>query len=251
MKTIITTFTTVLICLFVITTSKADLKKDLALALTFDTGDTIVDLSGQKNKITVNGNPKSVDGYFGKGLSFDGKSAVVAPYIPFKDNSFTIQLWVKPDMIGDEIVFSQHDSSSANLSLHLRIYTSGGVRFGFYGNDLDGPANSIRKGEWQNLTFVFDLSDKSRKIYVDGNKIASGTSVSAYFGSKGETKIGAWERPDKPEFFQSFNGIIDEVRVWLRALKDDEILESMNTKMTISATDPKGKFVTTWADIKQ
>ncbi|MGB9596974.1 MAG: LamG domain-containing protein [Candidatus Poribacteria bacterium] len=248
MKSIIMFLFMIIICLFAFTTSEANINENLVLALSFDTGNTIVDLSGQKNKITINGNPKWVDGHSGKALYFDGKSAVVAPYIPFKDKSFTVQLWVNPDMIGDqEIVFSQHDSSAANLSLHLRIYNTGVIRFGFYSNDLDSIANTIKKGEWHNLTFIFDSSDKSRKIYVDGNKVASDISASAYLGAKGETKIGAWERPDKPEFYQSFNGIIDEVRVWSRILKDEEILEGMNTKM---ATDPMGKLVTTWANIK-
>jgi len=120
--------------------------------------------------------------------------------------------------------------------------------------NLEGRQNEkchnvfIYEGEWHNLTFIFDLSEKSRKIYVDGNKVASDISVSAYLGAKGETKIGAWERPDKPEFYQSFNGIIDEVRVWLRPLKDEEILEGMNTKM---AVEPVNKLVTTWANIKK
>ncbi len=248
MKNIIIFLSAIVICFLIFTNIKADINDSLVLALSFDTGNTIVDMSGQKNKITVNGAPKWVDGYFGKALYFDGRSAVVAPYIPLKNKSFTVQLWVKPDMIGDqEIAFSQHDSSAANLSLHLRIYNTGAVRFGFYSNDLDSPANTIKKGEWHNLTFIFDSSDKSRKIYVDGSKVASDISASDYIGSKGETKIGAWERPDKPEFYQSFNGIIDEVRVWLRPLKDEEILEGMNTKM---ATEPKGKLITKWASIK-
>ncbi|HGE69826.1 TPA: LamG domain-containing protein [Candidatus Poribacteria bacterium] len=249
MKSAIMFLFTIVIGLSIFTVSKADINDNLVLALSFDTGNTIVDLSGQKNKITINGNPKWVDGHFGKALYFDGKSAVIAPYIPLKDKSFTVQLWVNPDMVGEqEIVFSQHDSSAANLSLHLRIYNTGIVRFGFYSNDLDSPANTIKKGEWHNLTFIFNSSEKLRKIYVDGNKVASDISVSAYLGAKGETKIGAWERPDKPEFYQSFNGIIDEVRVWLRPLKDEEILEGMNTKM---AVEPVDKLVTTWANIKK
>ncbi len=250
MKNIITTLAIIIIFIFANTNLEANINKNLVLALSFDTGTKIVDLSEQKNRIITNGNPTWVDGYFGKALYFDGKSSVIAPYIPFKENSFTVQLWVNPDMMGDEIVFSQHDSSSPNLSLHLRIYKDGKIRFGFYSNDLDTVANTIKQGEWHNLTFVFDVSNKSRKIYVDGNKAVSGMTAFAYLGSKGETKIGAWERPDKPEFFQSFNGIIDEVRVWLRALKDEEILESMNTKIAIAATDPKGKLATTWASIK-
>jgi hypothetical protein len=174
----------------------------------------------------------------------------VAPHIPFDNRSFTIQLWVKPEMNAEEeVVFSQYEGSSENLSLHLRIYSSGAVRMGFYSNDLDSPAACVKKNEWHNLTFWFDASDRTRKIYVDGQEVVSDTSPSAYLGATGDIWIGGWERPTKPEhpFYQIYHGAIDEVRVWHRLLSEDEIISSMDTEMPV---DPLEKFAATWGSIK-
>ena len=37
----------------------------------------------------------------------------------------------------EEVVFSQHELNSKNLSLYLRFYSTGKVRLGYYSNDLD------------------------------------------------------------------------------------------------------------------
>ena len=37
----------------------------------------------------------------------------------------------------EEVVFSQHELNSKNLSLYLRFYSTGKVRLGYYSNDQD------------------------------------------------------------------------------------------------------------------
>jgi hypothetical protein len=252
MKSVTMVLSTIMICFFAFTLSEAnDITDNLALALSFEegAGNITKDFSPEGNNGKLQGNPQWIDGKFGKALYFDSKSSVTTPYINLKEKSFTIQLWIKPNMTTEqEIVFSQYESSSINLTLHLRIYNNGTVLFGFYSNDLNTPIDALKKGEWYNLTFIFDISDKSRKIYIDGQKVAGDVSASAYLGSKGETRIGGWERPDKVEFYQSYGGAIDEVRVWFRPLNNDEILESMDTKISVESL---GKSTTTWGLVKQ
>lgn len=241
-----------LTCLLAFTSSEAqEFTDDLVLAFSFDAGagDTVKDLSQQGNDGKMRGNPNWVDGKFGKALHFDGKTYVVAPHIPFDGRSFTVQLWVKPEMPADEVVFSQHELDNANLSLHFRIMSNSGIRLGFYSNDLDAPPGFVKKNEWNNLTFWFDASGKTRKIYVDGREVASGVSGSDYLGSTGDTWIGGWERPTKPEhpFYQIYHGAIDEVRVWHRLLSEDEIIGSMETEMSV---DPLEKLAARWGAIR-
>jgi len=57
--------------------------------------------------------------------------------------------------------------------------------------------------------------------------------------------IGSWGTRQ-----QYFNGIIDEVQVWNRALSEDEILQSMENLMDKAAIDASGKLSTTWAVVK-
>ena len=245
-------FSVVVTCLLVFTSLEAqELTDDLALAFSFEegAGNIVSDLSGQGNDGTVEGNPQWVDGPLGKAFYFDGATYVVAPHIPFDQRSFTVQLWAKPEMIADEVMFSQHELNAANLSLHFRIQGDGGIRMGFYSNDMDVPAGPVKKNEWNSLTFWFNESDKTRKVYIDGQEVASDTSPSAYLGAIGDIWIGGWERPTKDEhpFYQIYHGAIDEVRVWLRLLDEDEINSSLDTKMPV---DSLGKLATTWGEMK-
>ncbi|MBC8232976.1 hypothetical protein H8E77_25820, partial [bacterium] len=60
----------------------------------------------------------------------------------------------------------------------------------------------------------------------------------------GDTMIGSWGGTG-----QKFNGIIDEVQVWDKALSEKEIKESMGD-ITITAVDTSGKLTTTWGSLK-
>jgi len=230
--------------------SAQEILDDLVLAFSFEagSGDTVRDMSGQGNDGQIEGSPSWVAGVLGKALYFDGGTYVVAPHIPFNERDFTIQLWAKPEMnTAEETVFTQHELNTDNQSLHLRLYDSGAVRMGFYSNDLDSAEAVINKGQWHNLTFMFELSSSTRSIYVDGKEILSDVSPSAYLGASGDTVIGVWNRPSKPAFYQVYQGAIDEVRVWHRLLDPDEMLSSMEMEM---AVDLQEKLVTTWGKLK-
>jgi len=227
-----------------------EITDDLVLAFSFEdgAGNAVLDRSFNGNDGKIEGNANWVDGKLGKALQFDGETYVVAPHIPLDDRDFTVQLWVKSEMITEqETVFTQHELNAANLSLHLRLYNTGIVRMGFYSNDLDGPDSSVKKGQWHNLTFVFDQSNSTRTIYVDGVEIISEVSGSAYLGTTGDTLLGVWARPSKPPLYQVYHGAIDEVRVWHRLMDEEEILLSMETEM---AVEPQGKVAIAWGAVK-
>ncbi len=251
MKRVTTFFSVFVACLLVFTALEAqEITDDLVLGFSFEegAGNKVEDRSLNGNNGTIEGNPNWVDGKLGKALQFDGKTFVVAPHIPLDDRDFTVQLWVNSEMATDpEGIFSQHDTNSDNLSLHLRVYDDGRVRMGYYGNDLDAPAASMSANQWHNLTFTFDAADNTRTIYVDGEVVGTDVSGSAYLGAKGDTTIGIWARPSKPPLYHIFHGIIDEVRVWHRVLDADDMASSMDTTMSV---EPQGKIATMWGAIK-
>ena len=72
----------------------------------------------------------------------------------------------------------------------------------------------------------------------------AGKSGIAYLGSAGDTMIGSWGGTG-----QKFNGVIDEVQVWDRALTEKEILQSMED-ITALAVDASGKLTTMWGSLK-
>ncbi len=84
-------------------------------------------------------------------------------------------------------------------------------------------------------TDAFNLKDKELLLYFsfDGDK-----------GIDGNTMVGSWG-PNA----QKFNGLIDEVMLWDRALTEKEIAFSMDPSS--ADVEASGKLATTWARIKK
>jgi len=192
-------------------------------------GTTAVDSSGNGNDGTLEGGAEWVAGQLGGALEFNGSGArVVAANIPFDNRSFTIAMWVNPVLYtGEQVVFSTGLTGSNDTDLHLRIggpgsgnVPAGGVRMGFYNNDLDTPGGIIEENNWYHITFWYDFENENRRIYVNGVQEAE-ASAAPYLGTTGNTVIGAWGTG------QWFRGIIDDVQVYNHALTEGEILGAM------------------------
>jgi len=99
-------------------------------------------------------------------------------------------------------------------------YLSGNARsLGMYFSDqtsLTTPTN-LYAGQWYNVVSSYDLHQ--RKIYVNGNLVASDSCTFALIPNSLPLEIGR-----KPVYgYDNFKGIIDEVRVYNRALSDSEV----------------------------
>jgi len=219
--------------------------EDLLLYLPLN-GDT-EDLSTYGNHGEIVGSADFVEGKYEEALEFGEAGEVRCPYIPLNEKSFTVCMWVSPKLAGasEQCVFSQVQASATNTSLHYRIYTNSTVRMGFYNNDLDAPG-AVSADEWVHICFWLDVEEKARRIYLNGEQVVedAGKSGIFYLGNTGNTMIGSWGTSG-----QKFNGIIDEVQVWDRALTESEISQSMG-ELTALSVDASGKLTTTWGGIK-
>lgn len=216
---------------------------DLLLYLPFE--DDTDDFSKQGNHGEIIGKADFVEGKIGQALEFSETGEVKCPYIELNEKSFTICMWVMPKLEGadQQCVFSQMQANSTNTSMHFRIYTNATVRMGYYSNDLDAPG-AATADEWQHISFWQDVDAKERKIYINGEEVAGDAGKSAYLGNAGDTFIGSWGPTG-----QKFNGIIDEVQIWDRALDEDEILASMGD-ISALAVNASGKLAATWGSLK-
>jgi len=221
---------------------------DLLLYLTCDegAGNTVADSSPHGNDAEIVDTVDWVDGKYGTGLEFSEAGEVKAPYIPLNDKSFTVCLWAKPKLAGgnEQCVFSQTQVNAQNTSLHYRVYNNGTVRMGFYANDLDAAA-AVAADEWSHICFWLDVEGGARRIYINGEQVAedAGKAGLPYLGNAGDTMIGSWGATG-----QKFNGTIDEVQVWNRALSEAEIGESMD--VIVTAVEISGKLTTMWGSLK-
>jgi hypothetical protein len=221
--------------------------KDLMLYLPFNEGKgkIVTDLSQNAFQGDLVGTVNWVDGKLGKALEFTEAGEVKCPYIALDNRSFSICLWTSPKLKGasEQVVFSQTQANNTNTSMHFRIYTNATVRMGFYSNDLDA-AGAAKADEWQHICYWLDVKTKTRRIYINGEQVAQDQGMSPYLGTAGDTMIGSWAATG-----QKYNGMVDEVQIWYRALSPQEVKDSMND-MTKLAVESNGKLAATWGDIK-
>lgn len=234
-------------------------EKGLLLYFPFEEGkgEAAVDGAGNGNDGIIKGNAKWVASVekFGKALQFDGSVVVTAPHVPFDNRSFTIMMWMNPVNDKRQEFLTQNQQGATNLSLHLRLggpagdsAPANGIRYGFYGNDLDSSTNIIKANTWCHLTFWYDLENKAkpvRRLYVNG-ELNVADSGQPYQGTTGATVLGEWTGVD-PNWH--FKGILDDVRIYDRPVTEKELKDAMKAPVG-AAVHSKDKLTTTWGEVR-
>ena len=185
-------------------------------------GTTALDVSGNGHPGTVVGATWTASGRYGGALSFDGISNRVdlGSLGTFAPAGFTLEAWVKKttDTKKDVAVVGTWTGSEPGPMIWVdhvegryRLTAGQGLA-----NYLDSGQTPVA-GAWQHLAATFDGS--VARFYVDGTEVASRT-VSGGVGFANTWRVGAYE--SSPTGF--FDGLIDEVRVYSRALSAAEIV---------------------------
>ena len=224
--------------------------QELVLHLSFDEldGKVVKDLSEFGNNATFKGNPKLIEGVFGKALEFDGKTSGQIPDHASLDlvEAITIEFWAI--VKGGEAIQSGVEKGIAWVSglYNLAALYNGGTILQFF--DLPDGCNdenigpSIQDGEWHFLAGTWDGDDIL--LYIDGE-------LEADMPCKGELK------PNNDPLFlgarggsgRFLTGALDEIKVYNYALTKDELLKDMAEPVSLNV-DAREKLATVWARLK-
>jgi hypothetical protein len=193
-------------------------------------GTTTVDGSGLGNTGTITAGTWTTAGRFGKALSFNGTSSLVtiADVAALRlTTAMTLEAWVRP-------------TSSASWRCALLKESSGGLAYGLYASDTSSrPSAYVRVGSdvdatgpsaitlnaWTHLAATYDGA--ALRLYVNGTQVTSRTLTGSIASSTQPLRIGG-----NQVWGEYFAGLIDEVRVYNRALSAAEIQTDMNTPVS-------------------
>ena len=226
-----------LVCIVVQVCGNPD--ESLILHLSFDElkGRTVCDHSQYGNNGALVGNPTLVEGKFGKALKFNGRKDWVE--IPHADSltvdtSVTVMAWIKtPRHGGPNGALWQAIIAKGNAPRSYSFYTcqqSGGVHLSVGDFQGETSGQNIALNRWQHV--VGQVDNGMHRYWINGKPTAAypigvslpGRSDTApvRVGNSHDTKPAI--SPDR-----HFRGLIDELRVWNRALSHDEIIREMKT----------------------
>lgn len=237
--------------------------KGLVSYWTFDEVDTkeaiVKDVLGKNNGTAV-GNPKIVEGKLNKCLSFDGVDDCVKvgddPSLNFKGGEFSVEAWVRLDawVAQKEFAIAKKAVGYENTPGWLVMASAWGrpeKKVGFYfaitnaaWGDNCFKSTDYDTGQWYHV--VATRSGKEGKLYIDG--VLSGQKTADALSRDVDNDDDMYIGKAYPGSLY-WNGLIDEVRIYNRALSMDEVKQNLVAKGLASVT-PNEKLAFTWAKIK-
>jgi hypothetical protein len=211
-------------------------------------GTTVEDLSGQRNNGTSYNNPTSTEGRIGQSLDFNGSSSYIeVPHSSSLDlgtGNFTLSAWIKARQnrtdwrdIVDKVAPATYNGFFFQINNNYDLFCdigsdpAGGGSLVLNENDdatLTCGSTIVDDNVWHHVVAV--RNGTTRTIWVDGVVDVSGTFASIpNLNSTEKLSIG---RLNVSPISQYFDGLIDDLRIYNRALSPEEIYRLYNLSYT-------------------
>ena len=190
-------------------------------------GTTVADVSGNSNTGAISGATRSTAGKFGNALSFNGSNSWITVNSSTSLNlttGMTLEAWVNPSAAtGWRTVMLKEQGGNLIYALYSNTDTNRPSGHVFIAGDSETRGTvAVPVNTWTHLAVTFNGS--MLRLFVNGAEVSSKAVSGSIQVSTGALRIGGnavW-----PEYF---SGLIDEVRIYNRALSAAEIQTDMNT----------------------
>ena len=231
--------------------ARADFTEGLVLHHTYDEGSgTLAADSSSNGHDGEISNPDWVDGKFGKALQFGGEGSdvfVTVESTPLLNvNECTFMAWINAEhWDGTRQIVGKSVHGGCGGRTQYGLFSESGVfklRFETEGGRADITTDLPATGEWVQVAFTND--GETATIYINGEAAAEGEVPGTLSANDDPWRIGQ----DCERENYVFAGIIDEVRLWNRALSAADIADLQGLLTDVEA---RGKLATTWGNLKQ
>ena len=196
-------------------------------------GTIALDNSGYGNHGTFVGNPQWVTGYDGYALEFDGSGDFLDcganPSLRISD-AVSITAWIKVGNVGiDHKIGGNQDGSNGGYK--MSIFSNNRVEFEIRSSSNSTTLNrnvsggtELIENVWYHVAGIYSQEDGYIRTYVNGNLDRQLATTEELGASSGTFYIGC-EPFDTGS--NNFNGVLDDFRLYNKALTQDEIMETM------------------------
>lgn len=155
---------------------------------------------------------------------FDGTDdrIYIGQNLGLQNASFSVEAVIYWDGNSTDTFFGYTQSSEGQKSIHWRIYSSGLLRFDFYGNSINSAAGAISANTWTHLMVTYDYSSDTCICYKNGELLMQG-SAGPYLGDDASSfgYVGAWSPSSQP-----FGGEIPVFKLYNKALTSGDALNN-------------------------
>ena len=205
------------------------------ILMPFDTENLTIakDYSGNEYHGTISGASWTDQGKVGGAYYFNGASDYISLDLPIAlgdipNNDFTISLWLKSNDITQDHRMTLQAGNKTDKNFLLIFQYGYEIHFGVCedGTKWAARTDTLTNNTWYHIAGVWDASEKSIKIYINGN-ISQKVGYRNYaMGIDEGFELGHATTSSRFWF-----GFIDELQLFDRALSDDQIYQIyMNTK---------------------
>ena len=220
---------------------------------TFDKGDTDAKVAKDalgENDGEIKGAPKIVEGIVGDALSFNGEEDYVVMGAATTGQDLTYAMWINPQpypralkLLSGTMIHRGVAIRGLELLADGTIQTQrGGDGFGVFKTET-----AVEADEWTHVTFVAAGADEKKFLYINGELDAEADGKINSRDTRSHVVVAVGH--DRNAFIKPFyfDGLIDDVAVYHRALDKKEVMENYQIAFDV---EPTGKLALTWGAIK-
>jgi MSHA biogenesis protein MshQ len=192
-------------------------------------GEEAKDASATKNNGKLTGNPKWVDGKFGKALALNGTSACVVltkELGQWLGKSGSLSCWIKTKQQGNETFWQAPaitgvEEAGGGDDIFWGWINQDG-KIGLQAGDSEAALSStvITDDKWHHVVLTRKEDSGEAKVYVDGKCEGTATSDT---GAKSNTFNALGRRENTGGDPAYLDGALDEVKVFSRVLTQAEV----------------------------
>jgi formylglycine-generating enzyme required for sulfatase activity len=193
------------------------------------------DMSGNGHHGTVHGATFGKDRYSNSAnaMTFDGLGDYIDlgndPKLDVGSNNFTLATWIRKDSATGIRDILAKRKANPHHGWVFQIW--GSIRLWSEHGSFDTPLPSGLVNNWLHISIVRNIVGATAKLFIDGRIVNTGSFSGQDLSNSNRLSIGRLSGEDD----HYFDGSIDEVRIYERALSDVEVATLYNHEKPVGA----------------